>query len=108
MSRSASRFASLVLGITALAIQATANTYVVDSSGGGQFTDIPPAIAAAQPGDVLLVMQGVYSGFTLDKGLAIIGYGTVTIAGDATVAGVQAGQTAALVALEIRFNGRQS
>jgi hypothetical protein len=82
-----------------LAVPAPATTYVVDSNGGGQFTDIAPAIAAAQPGDVLLVMPGVYNGFTLDKGLTIIGYGTVTVAGDASVVGVPAGQTAALVAL---------
>jgi hypothetical protein len=99
MSRSISSVALLLLGFTTFAIHASANTYVVDSSGGGQFTDIPPAIAAAQPGDVLLVMQGVYSGFTLDKGLAIIGYGTVRVLGDATVAGVPASQTAALVHL---------
>jgi hypothetical protein len=99
MSKPRAHVASLVLSVALLAARATATTYVVDSGGGGQFTDIPAAIAAAQPGDVLLVMQGVYSGFTLDKGLAIIGYGTVTIAGDANVSGVPAGQTASLVEL---------
>jgi len=90
---------ALALSLSTLTASASATNYVVDSSGGGQFTDIPPAIVAAQPGDVLLVMQGVYSGFTLDKGLAIIGYGTVTIAGDASVANIPMGQTAALVQL---------
>lgn len=82
-----------------LAASSSATTYVVDASGGGQFTDIQPAIAAARPGDVLRVMQGVYSGFTLDKGLVIIGYGTVTIAGDASVTGVPTSETAAIVRL---------
>lgn len=30
----------------------SATAYVVDHNGGGQFLDIPPAIAAAQDGDV--------------------------------------------------------
>ena len=48
--------------------------YVDDSGGAGvDFLDIPPAIAAALPGDVLLVMPGNYSGFVLDKALVLVG-----------------------------------
>jgi hypothetical protein len=99
MSGARSSLASFVLGVAALATQAIASTYVVDQSGGGQFTDIPPAIAAAQPGDVLLVMHGSYSAFTLDKGLTIIGYGNPTVAGTAAVSSVPLGQTAVLSSL---------
>ncbi len=53
-------------------------TWVVDSNGGPgvNFTDIPPAIAAAANGDILLVQTGTYSHFTLTgKGLRILGSG---------------------------------
>jgi hypothetical protein len=80
-----------------LAAHASATTYVVAQNGGGQFTDIPPAIAASQPGDVLLVQSGAYSAFTLNKGLVIIGYGNPAITGTATISGVPAEQTAALL-----------
>jgi hypothetical protein len=87
---------SVVFLATLFAPRAIATTYVVDASGGGQFTDIPAAIAAAQPGDVLLVQSGTYSAFTLDKGLTIIGYGQPHVAGTATIQLVPAGQTAVL------------
>jgi hypothetical protein len=48
-------------------------TFVVDQNGGGQFTDIPPAIAAASPGDTILVRPGTYSIFALDKGCRVLG-----------------------------------
>ncbi|MCI0586735.1 MAG: hypothetical protein L0323_07845 [Planctomycetes bacterium] len=53
-------------------------TWVVDDNGGPgvDFTDLPPAIAAAADGDVLLVQPGTYSHFTLTgKGLRILGSG---------------------------------
>ncbi len=78
-----------------------ATTWIVDASGGSgaSFTDIPPAIAAASPGDVLLVQPGSYSGFVLDKGLAILGYGNVVVAGPAQVLGIDAPQRALLLDL---------
>ncbi|MCA8950570.1 MAG: right-handed parallel beta-helix repeat-containing protein [Planctomycetes bacterium] len=40
--------------------------------GPGQtYADIPPAIAAAAPGDLVLVAAGTYSPFTLDKGITL-------------------------------------
>ncbi|MCI0585418.1 MAG: hypothetical protein L0323_01095 [Planctomycetes bacterium] len=63
------------LALPALLLQ---NIWVVDDNGGPgvNFTDIPPAIAAASDGDVLLVQPGTYSHFVLSgKGLRILGAG---------------------------------
>ncbi|MCI0589224.1 MAG: hypothetical protein L0323_20610 [Planctomycetes bacterium] len=52
------------------------NTWVVDDNAGPgvNFTDLPPAVAAAADGDILLVQPGTYSHFTLTgKGLRILG-----------------------------------
>jgi hypothetical protein len=77
-----------------------AATYVVDANGGGSFTAIHTAITAAQAGDVLIVKDGNYPFFTLDKDLAILGaageeplvIGLTTIAtDDATIAGLTFG-----------------
>jgi len=52
---------------------AVANTWIVDQLGGPgyHFTDIPPAISAASDGDLILVRDGTYTGFTLNIGLTI-------------------------------------
>jgi hypothetical protein len=49
-------------------------TWIVDDDGGPgvDFTDIPPAIAAASTGDLILVRTGGYSGFVLDKDLVVV------------------------------------
>ena len=44
-----------------LAPAARADVHVVDAAGGGDFTDLQPAIDAAQDGDTLLVKPGTYS-----------------------------------------------
>ena len=64
---------SLAAGVAA--VTASAGTWIVDVNNGPgtNFTDLPPAIAAAAPGDVLLVRGGTYSPFTLSKGLTILG-----------------------------------
>jgi hypothetical protein len=49
--------------------------WIVDSSSGPgtDFTDVPPAIAAANPGDTIRVRRGgVYTPFTVSKGVAIL------------------------------------
>jgi hypothetical protein len=85
-----------IVSLGGVATGASANTIVVDVNGSGQFTDIPPAIVAAQDGDTLLVLPGSYSGFTLDKGLFIIGYGSAS-AGVSAVVGLSSGFPAAVV-----------
>ncbi len=81
-----------------LAAPAAATTWIVDDDGGAgvNFTDIPPAIAAASAGDVILVLAGSYSGFVLNKPLAIVGSPGVLVQGDADVFGVTTGSFAAL------------
>jgi hypothetical protein len=95
------RLTQIALTTLVCTSSAWATTWIVDDNGGAgvQFTDIPPAIAAAQPGDVLLVAAGNYSAFILDKGLTIIGYSEPSVQGLAEVVGVQAGQRAALIGL---------
>ncbi len=53
----------LVAGAT-LAAASRANVLVVDAAGGGAFTQLPAALAAAADGDVLLVRAGTYSAYT--------------------------------------------
>jgi hypothetical protein len=89
-----------LVSIGAAFSSARGNTIIVDVNGSGQFTDIPPAIAAAQDGDTLLVLPGAYSGFTLDKDLFIIGYGDAR-AGDASVSLLYHGFAVAVVNLRL-------
>ncbi|MBI5433261.1 MAG: hypothetical protein HZA52_10570 [Planctomycetes bacterium] len=87
-------------GMQELGLGAPGTTYIVDSHGGGDFLDLPPAIAASQAGDVLLVMPGNYSKFTLSKGLTVIGSGLAKVTGPMTIAGVPSEELAAVVGLE--------
>jgi hypothetical protein len=64
--------AAVMLASLWLAMPARAGTWIVDDSGGADFTDLPAAIAAAAPGDLLVVRDGHYSSFILTKGLAIV------------------------------------
>ncbi len=69
--------AAVLLGASPL----LANTYIVDSSGSGNFLDIQPAIEFASDGDVLLVNPGSYSNFVLRKPLVIVGQGPGVLVG---------------------------
>ncbi len=92
-------FSFSLFAALALATPSFANTYVVDQHGSGDFTDLPPAIAAALPGDVLLVLGGTYSGFTLDKRLAILGeapFLQIQIAGPVVIQHIYTGATTVL------------
>lgn len=93
---------ALALALAPLAY-GQATTWVVDDSGGAgvNFTDIGSAIAAASPGDRVLVRDGTYAAFTLDKGLFVLGTGLVQT-GNVTVTGVPQGSVAALANLRTR------
>ncbi|HVS17968.1 MAG TPA: hypothetical protein VMT18_05155 [Planctomycetota bacterium] len=89
--------------LTLLVLPATAGVITVDDSGGADFSDLPAAIAAAQPGDVLLVEPGSYSGFLLQgKPLAILGQasGQVIVNGSSQVAGIPLGSEVVLADLD--------
>ncbi|MEW6744898.1 MAG: hypothetical protein AB1486_19255 [Planctomycetota bacterium] len=64
---------SALLLVAFLSSQASATTWIVDSSGGGDFREIQPAIDAAVDGDLILVRPlGSYSSFTIDgKGVTV-------------------------------------
>lgn len=92
---------SSILALLILTSSAAASTYIVDSAGGpgADFTDIASAIAAAEPLDVLLVRDGTYASFILDKGLVILGGPGVLVQGSMSVIGIPGGHRAALVGL---------
>jgi hypothetical protein len=62
---------ALVL-LLAYAVPLRAAVWIVDAAGGGNFTDLPAAVAAAAPGDTLLMRAGRYRGATITRGLAVI------------------------------------
>ena len=92
-----------ILSLLLLASSVQADVLVVDSSGGPgwDFTDLPPAVAAAAEGDIVLVREGTYQGFTLDKGLTITAEegDVVELVGSIVVEGLPSGSTATLVGL---------
>ncbi len=83
---------------TLLAAPTLAKTWIVDDNGGAgvDFTDIAPAIAAAAPGDLILVYGGDYGPFVVDKGVVLIGFDFTNVSGPIQVLGVNAPQRAAL------------
>jgi len=94
-----SRRRALVPALFLLAAPLAAKTIVVDAGGGADYTDLPPAIAAASPGDLVLVLPGDYTAFTLDKGLTVLGVGatsTVVVHGTVLVDGPQVTLSAVL------------
>jgi hypothetical protein len=70
-----------------------AGVITVDDSGGADFLDLPEAVAAASPGDTLLVHPGTYSAFAIDtKPLTVLGLaaGQVQVLGESLVYSVAA------------------
>lgn len=72
----------LASSVAVFAIQSRpvlADVLTVGPSGSGaSFTEIQPAIDAAQPGDTVLVAAGNYAPFVLDKALSVIGAGSTS------------------------------
>ncbi len=94
------KFGHAWLALVALSPFAGATTWIVDVNNGpgADFTQISTAIASVSANDTLLVRPGQYSGFTLDKQLAIVGLGTVTFP-NATIQNLPAGTTTVLANL---------
>lgn len=75
-------------------------TWIVDAANGPgtDFTDLPPAVQAANPGDLVLVRTGTYSAFVTAKGLRIVAVAPAILVPGTTglnlaVAGLPSGQT---------------
>jgi hypothetical protein len=87
---------------SALAVAPCQSTLTV---GPGGYAHIDAAIAAASPGDVLVVMPGTYPGFAVTKGVTIrpAVAGTVTFAGTFVYISAQVppGETAHLARLQL-------
>ncbi len=76
-------------------------TIIVDEAGSGDFTDIQPAVDAANRGDIIRVKWGVYSDVTITKSIKLLGeppddevdLQEVIIDGTLTVKDLPAGET---------------
>lgn len=84
-------------------VPAPPRTWVVDASGGGQFEDLPPAVAVAHDGDLILVRDGTYSALVLDDlGVTVLADGkAVLIEGASSVTSLPEGETAVLKGLTL-------
>src|SRR5512145_1991521 len=54
---------------------ALAKTWIVAKDGSGDFTEVQPAIDAAQPGDVIVVRDGTYGMAWIKEGITLVGAG---------------------------------
>jgi hypothetical protein len=92
----------MFLALAALTVSAAAfaapHTWIVDSNGGGDYTSIVQAVAAASDGDVILVRAGTYAGFTLDKKVTVKAETTVVqLLGPILIDSITAGSGGAVV-----------
>jgi hypothetical protein len=80
-------------------------TYTVDDDGGVgiDFTTIDAAVAAAQPGDRIVVHGGTYGAFTLSKGVSVLALGQPRLTGSIAIQALPAGQTAILAGFRIEL-----
>ena len=80
MSPRGARLAA-VLTVLAFAVGLPCQTtWIVDANNGPgtNFTDLPPAVQAAAPGDTIIVRgNGIFTGGTISKGVQIVGEGVV-------------------------------
>jgi nitrous oxide reductase family maturation protein NosD len=89
----------LTFAATLLALPAQARTWTVGGSGA-DFPLIAPAIAAAAPGDTILVRRGVYrENLFIDKTLRLVGEG------EPTLFGLGVGSVVTIVAPECEVRG---
>lgn len=87
--------ASLALFSLGISKTSAAEIWTVAADGTGQFTQIQSAIAAAKDGDVIRVLPGSYSSFSLTKAIMIVGEGAglslVEGGGECSIQGVATG-----------------
>ena len=89
----------------AFVLASTLSAGVITVGPSGAFTDIQPAIDAAQPGDVLIVEPGSYSPFVLSKALRIYAHPVASIVHhpgvQVVVTGIAAGEEAVIHGFEL-------
>src|SRR5690349_10730879 len=81
-------FSSMFLGAAIPGVALAGGVVVVDQHGGGNFTQIQPAVAAAGDGDAILIKAGSYAGFaTGDKSISVVADtgATVVVQGQVSV-----------------------
>ncbi len=87
------------------AFAAPGDVLVVDASGAGDFLDIQDAVDASSPDDTLLIMDGAYSGFSIDnKGLALAADSVLMprVTGLVTLSGLTKGEGLSLSGLHLK------
>src|SRR5262245_55324065 len=101
-----------VLTLLALSLPAQ-QTFVVDASNGpgAHFTDLPPALAAANDGDTVVVRAGTYSRASTTRGIRLLGEPGATIHAEAvspepalTVSGLPSGREFVMQGFKIRID----
>jgi hypothetical protein len=86
------------------------NVYVVDADGGAgaDFTSLQAAVDGAADGDILLVRNGFYDGFSVSgKALSMLAFdgANVLVAGDVTISGIPTGAALTLRGLALNAPG---
>ncbi len=96
------RVIGLLLAVLVAAAAPAQRTWIVDANNGPgtNFTDLPPAVAAAQANDIILVRTGDYSPTTITKGIRVVGaWGGVYMVPLLTVRDLPAGEYCAIKGL---------
>tara|TARA_R110002072_G_scaffold141664_2_gene286897 strand:- start:684 stop:1823 length:1140 start_codon:yes stop_codon:yes gene_type:complete len=100
---------TLAVSVLSGAVLAQNQTWIVDTANGvgTNFTDLPAAVIAAQPGDSIVVRAGDYTGVSVYEGISILGEsGARIVFGGPTYTGIlvsqiPAGQTCSVSGLQI-------
>ncbi len=73
--------ASVIVALSLVSFPVAQRTWVVDAAGGvgSNFADLPPALAAARPGDTVLVRAGLYSPSVVNKAIKLVGDAGATL-----------------------------
>lgn len=93
-----------LFALTTCSLLSAQRTWVVDDSGGPgvDFTDLPPAIAAAASGDRVIVHAGAYQAVTLTRAIQLAGQPGAVVNHGFAIRGIGSGQTCSVSGLEFR------
>lgn len=88
----------IVLALFA-SVASAQSQYIVDDNGPSDFVDLPSAVAATVPGDVLVVRAGSYGATVISKGITVLCDDAVSVP-QLDITGVPAGQVAVISAIQ--------